>query len=301
MIKNSSAILIVLIAGLFWSFGPLVVRYIDDAHLIPWQYLFFRGSVIFLVLNIYLFLAEGHKFTKNYNKIGLSGVIGGVSLGIANISFILSITTTTAAVTMMMLATQPFVAAILAYIFLKEKISKTTLIAIIVAAGGIIFMSLDSKGEGSLFGLFNGLLSSLGFAGFTVSLRWRKKTPKFTTVAIAGIFCAAVAILVLIFYDSNILISVKNSSLSALHGFLVCSGLILFSMKSRYLPATDLTLLSLTEVLGGIFWVWLPIFGINEVPTVNTLIGGGIITTAIIFYAFNTKRPLSSRYIWAKN
>ena len=301
MIKNSSAILVVLIAGLFWSFGPLVVRYIDDAHLIPWQYLFFRGSVIFLVLNIYLFLAEGHKFTKNYNKIGLSGVIGGVSLGIANISFILSITTTTAAVTMMMLATQPFVAAILAYFFLKEKISKTTLIAIIVAAGGIIFMSLDSKGEGSLFGLFNGLLSSLGFAGFTVSLRWRKKTPKFTTVAIAGIFCAAVAILVLIFYDSNILISVKNSSLSALHGFLVCSGLILFSMKSRYLPATDLTLLSLTEVLGGIFWVWLPIFGINEVPTVNTLIGGGIITAAIIFYAFNTKRPLSSRYIWAKN
>ena len=300
MIKNSSAILIVLIAGLFWSFGPLVVRYIDDAQLIPWQYLFFRGSVIFLVLNIYLFLAEGLKFTKNYNKIGLSGLIGGVSLGIANISFILSITTTTAAVTMMMLATQPFVAAILAYIFLKEKISMTTFIAIVVAAGGIIFMSLDSKGEGSLFGLINGLLSSLGFAGFTVSLRWRKKTPKFTTVAIAGIFCAAVAILVLIFNDSNIFISAKNSSLSALHGFLVCFGLILFSIKSKDLPATDLTLLSLTEVLGGIFWVWLPIFGINEVPTANTLIGGGIITTAIIFYAFNTKQPLSSRYVWVK-
>ena len=300
MIKNSSAILIVLIAGLFWSFGPLVVRYIDDAQLIPWQYLFFRGSVIFLVLNTYLFLAEGLKFTKNYYKIGLSGLIGGVSLGIANISFILSITTTTAAVTMMMLATQPFVAAILAYIFLREKISRTTLISIIIAAGGIIFMSLDSKGEGSLFGLINGLLSSLGFAGFTVSLRWRKKTPKFTTVAIAGIFCAAVAILVLIFNDNNIFISVKNSSLSALHGFLVCSGLILFSIKSKDLPATDLTLLSLTEVLGGIFWVWLPIFGINEVPTVKTLIGGGIITSAIIFYAFNTRRPLSSRYVWVK-
>ena len=300
MIKNSSAILIVLIAGLFWSFGPLVVRHIDNAQLIPWQYLLFRGSVIFLVINIYLFLAEGLKFTKNYHKIGLSGLIGGVSLGIANISFILSITTTTAAVTMMMLATQPFVAAILAYIFLKEKISRTTLIAIIIAAGGIIFMSYDSQGEGSLFGLINGLLSSLGFAGFTVSLRWRKKTPKFTTVAIAGVFCAGVAILVLVLNDNSIFISAKNSSLSALHGFLVCTGLILFSIKSRYLPATDLTLLSLTEVLGGIFWVWLPLFGINEVPTVNTLIGGGIITSAIIFYAFNAKRPLSSRYIWVK-
>jgi drug/metabolite transporter (DMT)-like permease len=297
MIKNSSAILIVLIAGIFWSFGPLVVRHIDNAQLIPWQYLFFRGSVIFLVLNIYLFLAEGQKFIGNYSRIGLSGLIGGVSLGIANISFILSITTTTAAVTMMMLATQPFVAAILAYIFLKEKISKTTFIAITVAAAGIIFMSLDSKGEGTLFGLINGLLSSLGFAGFTVSLRWRKNTPKFTTVAIAGIFCSAVAILVLLFNDSNILISLKNSSLSALHGFLVCTGLILFSMKSKYLPATDLTLLSLTEVLGGIFWVWLPWFGINEIPSVNTLIGGAIIISAIIFYGFNTKRVLQSRYV----
>ena len=297
MIKNSSAILIVLIAGLFWSFGPLVVRYIDNAHLIPWQYLFFRGSVIFLVLNIYLFLAEGQKFLNNYSRIGFSGLIGGISLGIANISFILSITTTTAAVTMMMLATQPFVAAILAYIFLKEKISKTTLIAITIAASGIIFMSLDSKGEGTLFGLINGLLSSLGFAGFTVSLRWRKRTPKFTTVAIAGIFCAAVAILVLLFNDSNIFISLKNSSLSALHGFLVCTGLILFSMKSKYLPATDLTLLSLTEVLGGIFWVWLPWFGINEIPSVNTLIGGAVIIFAIIFYGFNTKRVLQSRYV----
>ena len=297
MIKNNSAILIILIAGLFWSFGPLVIRYIDDAHLIPWQYLFFRGSIIFLVLNIYLFLSEGIKFISNYNRIGLSGLIGGVSLGIANITFILSITTTTAAVTMMMLATQPFVAAILAYVFLKEKISLTTLIAIIIAAAGIIFMSFDSKGEGTLFGLLNGLLSSLGFAGFTVSLRWRKKTPKFTTVSIAGIFCAIVAVLVLILNDSNIFISVKNSSLSALHGFLVCTGLILYSAKSKYLPATDLTLLSLTEVLGGIFWVWLPIFGINEVPSVNTLIGGAIITSAIIFYGVNTKRLLLSRYV----
>ena len=288
--RARSAVFVVLVAGLFWSFGPLVVRNIDNAELIPWQYLFFRGSVIFLVLNIYLFLAEGQKFINNYSRIGLSGLIGGASLGIGNITFILSITTTTAAVTMMMLAAMPFMAAILAYVFLKEKISTTTLIAIIIAAAGIIFMSFDSKGEGTLFGLVNGLLSSLGFAGFTVSLRWRKKTPKFTTVAIAGIFCAAVSLLVLLFNDSNILISLKSTSLSALHGFLVCSGLILYSTKSKYLPAADLTLLSLTEVLGGILWVWLPVFGINEVPSTNTLIGGAVITFAIIFYGFNTKR-----------
>ena len=101
MIKNSSAITIVLIAGLFWSFGPLVVRNIDNAQSIPWQYLFFRGSVIFFFLNIYLFLKEGSKFLNNYSRIGLSGIIGGISLGIANITFILSLTSTTAAMTML--------------------------------------------------------------------------------------------------------------------------------------------------------------------------------------------------------
>ena len=288
--KINSAIFVVLIAGLFWSFGPLVVRNIDNAQLIPWQYLFFRGSVIFLILNIYLFLVEGQKFTNNYKKIGLSGLIGGISLGTANITFILSITSTSAAVTLLMLAAMPFIAAILAYVFLKEKISKTTLIAITIAAAGVIFMSFDSRETGTVFGLVNGLISSLGFAGFTVSLRWRKNTPKFTTVAIAGIFCAIVSILVLLFNDSAVLVSLKNTSLSALHGFLVCLGLILYSTKSKYLPAADLTLLSLTEVLGGIFWVWLPLFGINEVPSTNTLIGGAIITSSIIFYGFNTKR-----------
>ena len=288
--KIRSAIFVILIAGLFWSFGPLVVRNIDNAQLIPWQYLFFRGSVIFLILNIYLFLVEGQKFTNNYKKIGLSGLIGGISLGTANITFILSITSTSTAVTLLMLAAMPFIAAILAYVFLKEKISKTTLIAITIAAAGVIFMSFDSRETGTVFGLVTGLISSLGFAGFTVSLRWRKNTPKFTTVAIAGIFCAIVSILVLLFNDSTVLVSLKNTSLSALHGLLVCLGLILYSTKSKYLPAADLTLLSLTEVLGGILWVWLPLFGINEVPSTNTLIGGAIITSSIIFYGFNTKR-----------
>ena len=288
--KVSSAIFVVLIAGLFWSFGPLVVRNLDNAELIPWQYSFFRGSTIFLILNIYLFLNEGRKFINNYERMGFSGLIGGISLGIANITFILSITTTTAAVTMMMLAAMPFLAAILAYIFLKEKISRTTLIALIIAAAGIIFMSFDSKQSGTLFGLINGLLSSLGFAAFTVSLRWKKNIPKLTTISTGGIFTACISLIVLLIIDSSIIISLKNTSLVALHGLLVSSGLILYSTKSKYLPAADLTLLSITEVLGGIFWVWLPWFGINEVPSINTLIGGGIITFAIVFYGLNVKR-----------
>ncbi len=288
--KINSAMFFVLLAGLIWSFGPLVVRNMDNAELVPWQYSLIRGSAIFIILNLYLFLTEGSKFTNNYNKIGLSGIIGGISLGIANLTFILSLTSTSAAVTLLMLGALPFLAAIIAYIFLNEKISKTTFIAIIIAAAGIIFMCFDSIQTGTLFGLVNGLISSLGFAVFTVTLRWKKNTPKLTTVSIAGIFAAAISLVVIFYNDSNVLMSLKNTSLSSLHGFLVCSALILYSAKSKYLPAADLTLLSLTEILGGIFWVWLPLFGINEVPSNNTIIGGVIITLAIIFYGFNTRK-----------
>ena len=287
--KLSSAMFFVLLAGLIWSFGPFIVRNIDNAETIPWQYSLFRGFTIFLILNIYLFLNEGNKFTNNYQRIGLSGFIGGACLGIANITFVFSITTTTAAVTMMMLGAMPFIAALLAYIFLKEKISKNTLIAMIIAAIGIVLISFQSKESGTLFGLINGLISSSAFAGFTVSLRWRKKVPKLTTVSLGGIIAASISLLVLFFYDSNILISLKNTSLSALHGFLVCSALILYSSNAKYLPAADLTLLSLTEVLGGIFWVWIPLLGINEIPSTNTLIGGIIIIISIIFYGYNAR------------
>ena len=288
--KTNSAILIVLFEGILWSFGALVVRYIEDARSIPWQYLFFRGVTIFLILNIYLFFKEGKSFTDNYQKIELSVVVGGLVFATAFMGFIWSITHTSAAVTLLMLAAMPFMTAILGYIFLKEKVSLTTLIAIILAAAGIIFMAFSSSQIGTLFGLLAGLLSALGFSVGSVSLRWNKRTPTFTTVSLAGLFCAIISFVMIIINDANVFTTFRNSSLSALHGTLVCSGLILYSIGSKNLPAADLTLLSLTEVLGGIFWVWLPIFGINEIPTTNTIIGGFIITFAILFYSLNTKR-----------
>jgi len=288
--KTNSAILIVLLAGIFWSFGALVVRYIEDARSVPWQYLFFRGLTIFVLLNLYLFIKEGKSFFNNYKKIDLSIIIGGMGFATAFIGFIWSITHTSAAVTLLMLAAMPFMTAILGYIFLKEKVSLTTLIAIIIAAIGIIFMALSNSKLGTLFGLLLGLLSSLGFSVASVSLRWNKRTPTFTTVSLAGLFCAIISFAVLMASEQSFFTTFRNSSLSALHGTLVCSGLILYTIGSKKLPAADLTLLSLTEVLGGIFWVWLPIFGINEVPTTNTIIGGFIITIAILYYSLNVKR-----------
>ena len=285
-IKNSkSAIPIVLIAGILWSFGAYVVKNIDQPQLVAWQYLFTRGVVIFILLNVYLYLNEGIKFYKNYQKIGISGLIGGTGLGIAMITFIWSISNTTAAVTLLCLAAMPFITALLGFLFLKEKISFTVWISILVASFGICVMALGNTEKSSLLGLVFGLASALGFSIFSVSLRWRKRTPKFTTVALAGLICFLISSVFILNNDVNFLSNSKNEALFAIHGTLVCCGLILYSIGSKNIPAADLTLLSLTEVIGGIFWVWLPWLGINEVPSTNTIIGGFFIFIAIFYYS----------------
>jgi len=285
-IKNpKSAIPIVLLAGIFWSFGPYVVRHIDQPQLVPWQYLFTRGIVIFILLNLYLYLNEGIKFYKNYLKIGISGIIGGAGLATAMITFIWSISNTTAAVTLLCLAAMPFITALLGFLFLKERISFTVWLSIIVAAFGICVMAFENTEKNSLMGLIFGLASALGFSIFSVSLRWRKQTPKFTTVALAGLFCFLFSSAFIVSNEASFLSTSKNEALFATHGTLVCCGLILYSIGSKNIPAADLTLLSLTEVIGGIFWVWLPWLGINEIPSTNTIIGGFFIFISIFYYS----------------
>ena len=119
-LKNESiAIPIVLFAGILWSFGPLVVRYMDQPNLVPWQYLFTRGITIFILLNVYLFFEEGIDFYKNYLKVGISGIVGGAGLATAMITFIWSITHTTAAITLLCLSAMPFMTALLCFLFLS--------------------------------------------------------------------------------------------------------------------------------------------------------------------------------------
>ena len=293
-LKNpKAAIQLVLLAGLLWSFGPYVVRNIDEANVVLWQYLFFRGLIIFILLNLYLYFEEGKSFYKNYLNIGVSGLIGGIGLAVAMISFIWSITNTSAAVTLLCLAAMPFITALLGFLFLKEKISLSVWLSIIVASIGILIIALDNDNKGSISGLVFGITSALGFAIFSVSLRWRKETPKFTTVASAGLICATFSGLIILNQDLNFLSTTKNQALFSVHGTLVCLGLILYSIGSKTIPAAELTLLSLTEVIGGIFWVWLPWLGINEIPSNNTIIGGFLVFDTIFYYSLiiqNNKR-----------
>ena len=278
------AFTVVFFAGIFWSFGALTVRYMVDGHDYVFQYLFYRGISISIILLIFLFITEGFSFYKNFFKIGPSSVIGGLFLATAFTGFIFSITMTTAAVTLFMLASMPFIAAIVGYFVLGEVLKRSTLISMIVAFIGVCIMIINDSITGTALGAIIGFISATGFALYTVTIRWKPETPKFTTVVLAGVFCAIFAFFILDFSVKPFTSMPKiNSYLSLLHGFLVASGLILYSLGAKYLPSAELALLSLMEVVGGVLWVWLPIFGINEVPSPTVIIGGIIITVAVVY------------------
>ena len=282
---------LVLFAGLLWSFGPVVVRNMDQAHHYVFQYLFYRGLSVATILICFLIYREGFEFYKNFLRVGLPGLIGGCALATAMTGFIFSITLTSAAVTLFMLAAIPFIAAIIAYFALREKLRTMTLISMIIAFVGVLIMIYNDSLRGSILGALIGFFSATGFAVYTVTIRWRPETPKFTTVVLAGVFCAIFSLLMLgTSFESFTTMPVINIYLSLLHGCIVASGLILFSLGAKYLPAAELALLSLMEVVGGVLWVWLPWFGINEVPSIPVIIGGLIITSAVILHGFGASR-----------
>jgi len=151
-------------------------------------------------------------------------------------------------------------------------------------------MVLEGLEKGNFLGNITAFISATGFAVFSVSLRWRKETPQFTTIALGGIICVLFTMLILFSQNSTVVMPLRNVYLSMLHGLIVGVGLILFAKGAKFLPAAELTLLSMVEVIGGVLWVYLPIFGIHEVPSMLTVIGGTIVLLALILDGIGTGR-----------
>lgn len=233
---NLKAFFLVLSAGTIWSFGTLIVRYMQTAHSYQWQYLFYRGLTVATLLLIFLLISEGIAVVDNFKRIGLTGIMGTCGLLAAFSGYILSITVTTAANTFFMLAAAPFIAGFLSIVLLQEKIRYTTWVAMIIAFIGILVMVLEGLEAGNLFGSLIALVSALGFAVFSVSLRFRREAPKFATIALSGVLCALVTLLIIHFKNDTLAMPFRNGYLSILHGVIVGFGLILYSSGSKILP-----------------------------------------------------------------
>jgi len=270
-------VLLVLLAGIFWSTMGLGVRHIENANV--WQILLYRSFSLATFLFILISFRSGFKPLTTIKRAGIAGATGGFSLVLAFAGGIYAIQTTTVANAMFLFASAPFFAAVLGWVILRESVRKSTWIAATVASVGIAIMVIDGISAGHMIGNASALLSAFGFAVFTVALRWKKLEDMLPAVFLAGIFAIIISAAICAANGYTFKLSNNDASIAfALGIFQVGAGLAVYTIGSKAVPAAELALLSMTEVLLGPLWVW--IF-IGETASIYSMIGGLVLLLAI--------------------
>lgn len=279
-------VVFVFAAGVLWSTVGLGIRMIEDA--VVWQILLYRSISMTLFLYVVIRVRSGESPFAQTRRTGFPAVIAGLSLVAAYSGAIYAIQNTSVANAMLLFATSPFMTAVLGRIVLGERVRTATWIAIAVAIGGITIMVADKSGSVVLKGSLAALGSAFGFAVFTVTLRWGRAGEMLPSVFLSSVFAIVVTVGICLFSGLSLALSLYDGAISMCMGvFQVGAGLILYTLGSRSLPAAELALLSLAEVLLGPFWVWL---FLGETATFNTLIGGAVLLAAIAGNAVSGKR-----------
>jgi drug/metabolite transporter (DMT)-like permease len=279
-------VLFVFAAGVLWSTVGLGIRVIEDA--VVWQILLYRSIAMSLFLYVVIRVRSGESPFAQIRRTGFPSVIAGLALVAAYSGGIYSIQSTSVANAMLLFATAPFMAAVLGRIVLHERVRTATWVAIAVAIGGIAIMVADKSGSVVLKGSLAALGSAFGFAVFTVALRWGRTGEMLPSVFLSGLLAIMVTFGICQFSGLSVVLSAQDGALSMGMGvFQVGAGLILYTLGSRSLPAAELALLSLAEVLLGPLWVWL---FLGETASLNTLIGGIVLLAAIAGNALSGKR-----------
>jgi len=281
---------LVIISGAIWSFSAPLVRLLEDAEAYRLQFLLYRSLIVISVVLIYILFREGRNFLNTFKRIDSWSLFGGLVMSFIFFGWVYALTTTTVAIILLMLALSPVLSAFLGYLILGEKLSRITIMNMMIVAAGITIMVWGSDKSTTILGVIYGFFIALGFAIYTITIRKNPEIPKLLTPALAGFFCMLWAIILIIVTDSSFEMPSVNIGISVTSGLVISVGLILYAFGAKYLPSGELVMLSLLEVVLGIFWAWLPIFGIHEVPSTNTLIGGCVIILAIILQGINAKK-----------
>ena len=281
-----NSLLMVFCAGLLWSTQGLAIRLIEGSD--AWQILFYRSVSLSVFLLIAVFFQYGRGTICALRSTGIPGVVGAVCLVFAYAFGILAMQQTTIADAVLLFATAPFFAAVLGWLFLTEKVQRSTWIAIGLAMAGIVVMQGGAIASGNVLGNLYAVGSALCFALFTLVLRWRKHGDMVPTVLLSGLFATVICFGISTALGTGLSVPTNDILVASLMGvFQTGAGLVLYTIGARTVPAVQLALLPLIEVVLSPIWVAVVI---GEIPTAIVLIGGLLVGIAIIGDALLTAR-----------
>jgi drug/metabolite transporter (DMT)-like permease len=271
-----------LVAGgaLAWSSAGLIVRATSTD---PWTTLFWRSVFAFLFLLVYVALRDRGNALAGFRKLGLPGFLVALSFATSMGTFILALEQTAVANVLIFQAAAPFVAAVLGWIWLGERVSPGGAAAILATIVGIVVMVSDSLAQGRLYG---DLLSAVMGITFAIMMVLARRHRDVSMTAATCLATAMTGLAALPFATFTVVPG--DLLLLALFGIgQMGLGLIMFTAGVRLIPVADAGLITILEVIAAPVWVWL-VFG--EDPGARAIIGGSIVLAAVIFHTLIEKR-----------
>jgi drug/metabolite transporter (DMT)-like permease len=234
-----------------------------------------RAAFAGVALLVYVAVVERGRLVQAFRSVGLAGIAVALCVATASGSFIGALNHTSVARVLFILAVAPVLAALLARIMLGEPITRRTVLAMAMALAGVALM-LGAPGEGNLTGDGLAFLAAFAFALMIVITRWRHD------VSMAPATCLSQVILVAVFLPFATPSEISGDDvvwLAALGIGQIGLGFALLTVGARLIPAAQVGLITLLEVVLGPVWVWL---ALDERPSTATLIGGAIVIVAIV-------------------
>ncbi len=265
---------VVLLGALVLSFTGLIMRQIETAD--AWQVLFFRSLGCVVTLSLFLLFKRDPNATTFYKIINLRSFVAAFFIGLSFGMNIYALTIISVAQAYFILSTFPLLTALLAWVFLKERVNLITWVTITVVLIGVVIMVLeDVSAPGNIYGLFIALLSPFFFAIALVLVRSRKQINTMPITWLAGFVSLALAVCLM---DSLDNIDIKDALWGCLMGVTLGVGVACYLASAKHIPAAHVALLSLLETALAPLWAWI---GVGEKPTLMILIGGLLIFFAV--------------------
>ncbi len=264
---------IVVLAAILLSTGGVILRHMQTAT--PWQILFYRSAAMTAAGLILVALQYRGDIVGPFRRMGAGGLFAGTALAISMTGYVFAVMLTTVANAMFIISSAPFFAALLAWLLLRERVRPATWLTIAAALIGIGVMFLDGISGHGLAGLSVALVCAVTYAALIVLLRRFRDVdmlPALTTASLLLIIVAGAM-------ADDLAPPLHDVLLACLMGVAQTgAGFFLVMLGARRVPAAEVSLLLLIEIILSPIWVWIVV---SEVPTDVALIGGLIVFGAV--------------------
>ena len=263
--------------GALLSLAGITLRHMESAD--GWQILFYRSLTFFVVVSVYLAFRYRSNVMRAFIRVGKPGIVVALSLGLGSACYVFALLLTTVANALFIISAAPFMTAILGWLLLRERVRPMTWAAMSFALAGIVLMVFNGVQSGRLLGNVVALGAPVSFAVMLVALRGAGSRDMIPAICLAGVVSAGLGLAMM----DSLAISRHDLVLCLFLGVVqYTGGFVLLALGARYLPAAEVALLALSEIVLAPIWVWI---GVGEVPAAYTLVGGAVVLSAVVAQA----------------